>query len=61
MSNKNCKTKPDICCDVKNCVHHTTDSKCTADHIKVSNCNACSCSETSCATFKLKDSAASGH
>ncbi|MBR3595627.1 MAG: DUF1540 domain-containing protein [Clostridia bacterium] len=54
---KNCKENSNICCDVKNCVYHTTDCKCTADSIKVSNKNACSCAETSCATFKLNESA----
>lgn len=58
--NKKCKENSNICCDAKNCVYHTTDCGCTADSIRVSNKNACTCAETSCATFKMKDSACKG-
>lgn len=56
--NKKCNENSNILCDAKNCVYHTTDSKCTASSIKVANKDACSCSETCCATFKIRDDAA---
>ena len=54
---KKCNENSNICCDAKNCVYHTKDSSCTATSIKVGSENACCCKDTSCATFKLKDSA----
>ncbi len=50
---KQIKEIKNIKCDVKNCVYHTGDSKCMAGNIKIGSQNACSCSETACATFEL--------
>lgn len=50
------KENKNISCDAKNCVYHTTDCGCTAEAIKVSNKDACRCSETCCATFQMKKS-----
>ena len=47
-----------ISCSVKNCVYHTGDSKCMAGNIQIGSQNACSCSETVCATFELNSDAA---
>ncbi|MBR3766851.1 MAG: DUF1540 domain-containing protein [Clostridia bacterium] len=58
--NKKCEENSNITCDAKNCIYHTTDCGCTAESIKVSNKNACSCTETCCATFELKNSAVNG-
>lgn len=55
---KKCKENSNIRCDAKNCVYHTTDCGCTAESIKVSNKNACSCTDTCCATFQMKNSVA---
>lgn len=52
---KNCNEKSNIVCEAKNCVYHSKDSKCTASSIKVGSCNACSCSDTCCDTFKMRD------
>ncbi len=43
-------------CKVTNCYYHTTENKCTAEKIEVSDCAAnCSCSEdTFCKTYKEK-------
>ncbi len=53
--NKKCNENKKISCDAKNCVYHTTDCGCTAEAIKVSNSNACSCTDTCCATFTMKN------
>ena len=53
---KKLKENKNISCDAKNCVYHTTDCGCTAEAIKVSNKDACKCSETCCATFQMKKS-----
>lgn len=47
-----------ISCDAKNCVYHSSDCKCMAGSIRVGSQNACSCGETSCATFELNRDAA---
>ncbi|MBQ9945780.1 MAG: DUF1540 domain-containing protein [Clostridia bacterium] len=57
---KKCKENSNISCDAVNCMYHVTDHGCTAESIKVSNCNACSCTDTCCATFKMKDASSKG-
>lgn len=39
-----------IDCKAEKCVYND-DCKCTADHVDIKGCGACSCSETACATF----------
>ncbi len=42
-------------CKVTNCHYHTTDNKCTAEKIEVSNCENChNSSDTFCKTYKEK-------
>ncbi|MBR2411845.1 MAG: DUF1540 domain-containing protein [Clostridia bacterium] len=52
---KKCNEKCNILCEAKNCVYHSTDSKCTASSIKVGSKNACSCSDTCCDTFRMRE------
>ncbi len=42
----------DIKCNVKSCIYHEGNQKCTAGAIEVGPSNACSCSETLCTTFE---------
>ncbi|MFA7636654.1 MAG: DUF1540 domain-containing protein [Monoglobales bacterium] len=44
-----------IYCSVTNCIHHTTDNCCVAEHIKVDNQSATTKTETNCSTFELRD------
>ena len=44
-----------ISCDVQSCVYHDGDNYCTADKIAVGPSFATSCTDTVCASFKLKD------
>ncbi|MCQ2429037.1 MAG: DUF1540 domain-containing protein [Clostridia bacterium] len=41
-----------VCCDVKNCVYHEGDDRCTAKEITVGPSYADTSSDTACATFK---------
>lgn len=41
-----------ICCDVKNCVYHDSETHCTAKQIEVGPSSACTSAETVCVTFK---------
>jgi hypothetical protein len=42
-------------CKVTNCQYHTTNDKCTAEKIEVSNCANCTSStDTFCKTYKEK-------
>ena len=44
-----------ISCDVKNCVFHAGASGCAATKINVGSENASKCDQTSCNTFKDKN------
>lgn len=44
-----------VVCDVRNCSYHDGDNYCTADKIAVGPSFATSCTDTVCASFKLKD------
>ena len=44
-----------VVCDVRNCTYHDGDNYCTADKIAVGPSFATSCTDTVCASFKLKD------
>ena len=44
-----------IVCNVKNCVYHDKDSYCTAQRVCVGPGYASSCTDTVCATFKMKN------
>ena len=54
MDNKNSKPIKDISCSVKNCEYHDGQRLCTAGQIAVGPSTACCCSDTVCATFKLR-------
>ncbi len=57
--NECCKEKclKGVSCDVKNCMYHDGDCKCTAKQISVGPGFASSSADTLCATFKQqKDS-----
>ena len=43
-----------ISCDVRNCVYHDGDSRCTAEKIAIGPSYATSCTDTVCATFKQR-------
>ena len=43
-----------IVCNVKNCAYHDKDSYCTAPRVCVGPGYANSCTDTVCATFKMK-------
>lgn len=45
-----------VMCDVKNCAYHDGECYCQADQISVGPSDACSCSDTVCATFKKEES-----
>lgn len=49
------KMNRNITCDACHCVHNDGQMNCTADGIKVGTHNACSCDDTRCATFAMKD------
>lgn len=49
-----CKCIKGVSCDVKNCVHHDGDDKCTAGQITVGPSYATTGSDTVCATFQPK-------
>ncbi|MCM1126291.1 MAG: DUF1540 domain-containing protein [Lachnospiraceae bacterium] len=40
-----------IDCEAVKCIHNS-DYKCTADHVDIRGCGACSCRETACSTFQ---------
>jgi len=42
-----------ITCDAVNCVYNE-DRRCEAPSVSVTNCKACTCGETECATFKQR-------
>ena len=44
-----------VVCDVRNCSYHDGDNYCTADKIAVGPSFATSCTDTVCASFKLRD------
>ena len=44
-----------ICCNVKNCAHHSGEKVCTAQEITVGPHFAVSSNDTTCATFKGKN------
>ncbi|MBR6796493.1 MAG: DUF1540 domain-containing protein [Clostridia bacterium] len=44
-----------ISCAVKNCEYHDGECTCTAGKISVGPSTACCCSDTVCATFKMRD------
>ena len=60
--NRNCKSTNScksqchpldgVCCDVKNCVYHDGESRCTAGEITVGPTYASTSGDTACATFK---------
>lgn len=55
MNESNCRTCGHIkgvSCDVKNCVHHDGESRCTAKEISVGPSYATTSHDTVCATFK---------
>lgn len=54
MQTKNTNTKSSIACDVKNCVHNSHESYCTASAINVRGRSADKVNETHCETFKCK-------
>ena len=41
-----------VCCDVKNCVYHDGERRCTAKEINVGPTYASASQDTVCATFK---------
>lgn len=41
-----------VCCDVKNCVYHDGEHRCTAKEINVGPTYATASHDTACATFK---------
>lgn len=45
----------EITCDAHNCIYNDADCKCMAGSIEVGSCDACTCGETSCRTFKLDE------
>ena len=47
-----CKTLQCIACNVKNCVHHTTEDTCSAGKIRIGHGEASSSGETCCDTFE---------
>lgn len=52
--NDGCQCIKGITCEVKSCVYHDSDSRCTADHIAVGPAFATTSSDTVCVTFKPK-------
>ena len=54
-SNSCCKHIKGISCDVKKCRYNGENNCCTAQQISVGPSNACSSSETACATFVPKE------
>lgn len=40
-----------IDCEAVKCIYNS-DYKCTADHVDIRGCGACSCGETACSTFQ---------
>ena len=48
------KTISGIKCEVKNCIHHTENDCCTADHILVADKTAMTKEETACRTFSCE-------
>ncbi len=49
-----CKTIKGVSCDVKNCIHHEADDRCTAGEITVGPSYASTSHDTACATFQPK-------
>ena len=49
-----------IKCDVKNCVYHDGESRCTAGEITVGPTYASTSGDTACATFKPNTESKSG-
>lgn len=54
MNEKHDCTISGIKCEVKNCVHHTSDNCCDAGCIKVGPYSAEKSEETACDTFEQK-------
>lgn len=62
MENKKCKggscgisyRNKGVTCDVHNCAYHDGENYCTAEKIAVGPSFATSCTDTVCATFKMK-------
>lgn len=57
---KCCDHLKGVYCDVKNCVHHDGESRCTAKEITVGPSYATSSSDTVCATFKPMENKTQG-
>ncbi len=55
-SDKNGKHLKGVSCDACHCIYNGEDNCCHANEIAVGPHNACSSSETICATFKPKES-----
>lgn len=49
------KPIPGISCSVTNCAYHSGQTQCVARKIAVGPSNATACTDTICATFKLKE------
>ena len=54
--NNNCGCISDVSCGVKNCTHHTTDNRCSAERINVKSESAQRMAETFCGTFTPRTS-----
>lgn len=54
MSDNN--TNRGVRCRVSECHYHTTDDRCTAECVEISNCADCVCAEkdTFCSTYRQK-------
>ena len=44
-----------ITCNACNCLHNDGHMHCKATEVKVGTQSACTCDETRCATFEMKD------
>ena len=49
-----------VCCDVKNCVYHDGEHRCTAKEINVGPTYATASNDTACATFKPHQNSTNG-
>ncbi len=50
-----CSCIKGVTCEVKSCVYHDSESRCTADRISVGPAYATNSSDTACATFQPKE------